>query len=439
MTSSSQTPTFTTDPKGNPAIPLTSIFTPPTDICTSSVSSILSTQPFTGPFSYSVYAGSSSSIYSNFDNQLCSPPGLQEIQLTRSGIYSPGVCPDQWTAYPSTTFVVGSASPLTRLYTSTVSLASGDSLVSVFTGAGVDVTVVSTTITQCVCCPNLTGSCQATTTLSTPGMFFSVSIRNFVETLTRSGTTFTEPQVSYITPPPYIYTGIATQQDVGIPIAWQADDLANMSPASAVLNQLAISANVLTEPSIAMSKTSSYTASSVSAATAPPGPATSHAHPTNLSPGGKIGLGVGLGLGLLLVSVLLVILVVRKRKTQGLPMVEPVNYEKAELPGGEDVEKHRAELSPETEIRELETAHKPVEIGETERIVELEGGSTFTKRNPSESASRGNFCSEKGSIICLSAFVVTGASIRTQQQPPLRSSIVARRSSLNPRPPRLQG
>lgn len=117
---------------------------------------------------------------------------------------------------------------------------------------------------------------QATSSFSTSATFFSVSIRTIKTTATGLTSTETYSDASYITPLPYVYAGKAIHQDPGIPIAWQASDLAKMTPASAVLQQ---------------PPTSTPSASVRNSPSAPTHSMLSH----GLSQGTQIGLGVGLG------------------------------------------------------------------------------------------------------------------------------------------------
>ena len=130
---------FATGLIGSPALPLTTIFTP-LSVCTDA--SLVAIQSQSNVLTYSPTVTSAT----------CSPGRLADV-LNTTGIFSPGVCPLSWTAYPISIHLVSGTTdaPYT---TEIVEVYQGDSI-STQTETDTDYYYTGWTsmITQCVCCP----------------------------------------------------------------------------------------------------------------------------------------------------------------------------------------------------------------------------------------------------------------------------------------------
>ncbi len=347
---------------------LREIFTSPPTPCSTQINTIIGSSVNGQPVSYRSRPNPEPSY-------VCRPTFGYLISASY-GIFSPGVCPESYTAYPTATIVVRST---TTTWMPTDSVTTQSYLVPLSTPIAV---------TVCMCCPrydevsdprktqwplthpappsaltwnSASSSCVATRT-------FNTGIAIEVSPAIATGTAITST-----------YSGTLVEMAYAYPIAWEAGDLAAMTPASAVLQQIALVAPT--------SITSLATSSAAMLGTAAPSPSpsssqTSASQPAAPSPSAQpghsdtVGLGVGLGVGLtaLLALTLLATLYFRRRKArQQTTTYASPEFAKAELPG-QEAEKRHAELGTETGVIEVSGADEPTEMGDPKAAVEMDGG-----------------------------------------------------------------
>ncbi|KAK0925160.1 hypothetical protein LTR91_012554 [Friedmanniomyces endolithicus] len=319
---------------------LREIFTSPPTPCSTQINTIIGSSVNGQPVSYRSRPNPEPSY-------VCRPTFGYLISASY-GIFSPGVCPESYTAYPTATIVVRST---TTTWMPTDSVTTQSYLVPLSTPIAV---------TVCMCCPSASSSCVATRT-------FNTGIAIEVSPAIATGTAITST-----------YSGTLVEMAYAYPIAWEAGDLAAMTPASAVLQQIALVAPT--------SITSLATSSAAMLGTAAPSPSpsssqTSASQPAAPSPSAQpghsdtVGLGVGLGVGLtaLLALTLLATLYFRRRKArQQTTTYASPEFAKAELPG-QEAEKRHAELGTETGVIEVSGADEPTEMGDPKAAVEMDG------------------------------------------------------------------
>ncbi|KAK1811364.1 hypothetical protein LTR12_014263 [Friedmanniomyces endolithicus] len=248
------------------------------------------------------------------------------------GIFSPGICPESFTAYPTATIEIRSTTT-TWIISASVSGTTATYLQPLDTPIPV---------TICMCCPSAltwnspSSSCVATRTFNS-GIAIAVS---------QATTTF---------------SGTLVEMAYAYPIAWEAGDLAAMTPASAVLQQIAL---VAPTSSTSLATSSAAMVGTAAPSSSPSSSQTSASQPAAPSPSAQpghsdtVGLGVGLGFGLtaLLALTLLATLYFRRRKArQQTTTYASPEFAKAELPG-QEAEKRHAELGTETGVIEVSGA-----------------------------------------------------------------------------------